>query len=80
MAKANPKAWFTSHIAKISYKPVDKYARQQEKWRPFFPTWSEAHSYMLNEATDRLGKAQKELKRATAFHEKIKAMKEPTNG
>lgn len=78
MAKANPKAWFTSPIAKITYKSVDKYARCQERWRPFFPTWTEAHAWMLERATERLKKAQAELKSATAHLAKIKELKEPT--
>lgn len=77
MAKANPKAWFASHIAKISYKAVDKHARHQERWRPFFPTWKEAHAWMLGKSATRLKKAKAELKSAAAFHDKIKAMKEP---
>lgn len=78
MARANPKAWFTSPIAKITYRPVDKYARYQERWRPFFDTWSEAHKWMMARATERLTKAQAEMKSATAHLNKIKAMTEPT--
>lgn len=77
MAKANPKAWFTSPIAKITYKPVDKHARQQERFRPFFPTWSQAHDWMMAKADDRLKRARAELKSATAYHAKIEAMVEP---
>lgn len=77
MGRANPKAWFTSPIAKITYKSVDKHARYQERWRPFFPTWAEAHAWMLEKAAARLKKAQAELKNATASHARIKAMTPP---
>lgn len=77
MAKANPKAWFTSPIAKITFRPVDKWARQAERFRPFFPTWKEAHDWMLERAALRMKIAQAELKSATAHLEKIKAMTEP---
>lgn len=79
MPKANPKAWFTSPIAKLSYRSVDVWARRNEKFRPFFPTWKEAHAWMLERATERLKRAQAELKSATKHIEKIAAMKEPTN-
>jgi hypothetical protein len=77
MAKANPKAWFTSPIAKITYRSVDKWARYQERFRPFFPTWKEAHDWMLAKAEERLKSAQRELKRATTQLAKLKAMEEP---
>jgi|UPI0004A3B398 hypothetical protein len=77
MAKANPKAWFTSPIAKITYRSVDKWARYQERFRPFFPTWKEAHDWMMAKAEERLKIAQKELKRATTQLAKLKAMEEP---
>jgi len=77
MAKANPKAWFTSPSARITYRSVDKWAKYQERFRPFFPTWHEAHEWMLAKAADRLKKAQAELKKATAHHTKVKAMTPP---
>jgi hypothetical protein len=77
MAKANPKAWFTSPIAKIAYKSVDKWAKYQERFRPYFPTWKEAHDWMLAKADERLKKAQAELKSATKHREKIAAMVAP---
>lgn len=77
MPKANPKAWFTSPIAKISYRPVDKWAKYNERSRPFFPTWRGAHDWMLERAKERLSKAERELKSARRALEKIEAMKEP---
>jgi hypothetical protein len=56
---------------------VDKWARYQERFRPFFPTWKEAHDWMLAKAEERLKSAQRELKRATTQLAKLKAMEEP---
>lgn len=80
MAKANPKAWFTSPIAKITYKSVDKHAHYQERFRPFFPTWAEAHAWMLEKAKTELLRAERDAKRARRFLEKVQALKEPSNG
>lgn len=79
MAKANPKAWFTSPLAKITYRSVDKWAEYNHKFRPYFPTWKEAHDWMLAKAEQRLKRAQAELKSATKHIEKVKVMREPTN-
>jgi hypothetical protein len=80
MARANPKAWFTSPLAKISFRSVDKWAEYNKKFRPFFPTWKEAHDWMLEKATDRLTRAERELKSAQRHIQKIKELKEPTHG
>lgn len=77
MPKANPKAWFTSPLAKITYKSVDKWAENWRTHRPYFQTWKEAHDWMLTKADDRLKKAQAELKSATMHRMKLKAMEEP---
>jgi len=77
MGKANPKAWFTSPTARITYRSVDKWARYNEKFRPYFPTWNEAHAWMLAKAAERLKKAQAELKSAAGHYAKVKAMKSP---
>jgi hypothetical protein len=77
MANANPKAWFTSQIAVITYRSVDKWAESWRAHRPYFPTWKEAHDWMLAKAADRLKRAQAELKSATAHHAKVQAMEEP---
>ena len=77
MGKANPKAWFPGWTARISYKSVDKFARQQERFKPFFPSWREAHAWMLKRADDRVAKAKAELKSATAHLAKVKAMRNP---
>ena len=77
MPKANPKAWFTSPIAKITFRSVDKWSEHNRKFRPYFPTWREAHVWMMVKATDRLKRAERELKSAARSLEKIKAMKEP---
>lgn len=77
MAKANPKAWFTSPIAKVTYRSVDKWARYNERFRPFFPTWGEAHAWMLEKAEDRAKKAEREYKSAVRHLAKIKEMQAP---
>lgn len=77
MAKANPKAWFTSPIAKITYGKVDKWAKYSERLRPFFPTWKEAHAWMLAKAQGRAKAAERELASAKKHLAKIEAMIEP---
>lgn len=77
MPKANPKAWFTSPLAKITYRSVDKWAHYNSKFRPYFDTWKEAHEWMIAKADDRLKRATAELKSATAHHAKVKALTEP---
>ena len=77
MPKANPKAWFTSHIAKISYRSVDKWAKYSEQLRPYFPTWKEAHDWMMERAGNRLKRAEGELKIAQRHCERVAAMQNP---
>jgi len=77
MPKANPKAWFPAFTARITFKKVDKWADYQAHLRPYFPTWKEAHDWMLEKAAIRLKKAKAELKSATSHHMKVSAMKEP---
>lgn len=77
MAKANPKAWFPARTARISYKSVDKWARNFAHISPWFDTWREAHGHMIKKADERLKKASAEFKSATAHRAKVLAMKEP---
>lgn len=77
MPKANPKAWFPGQIAKINYRSVDKWALRMQHLKPYFPTWKEAHDWMLARADEQLKRAQKELKSATAHRMKVKAMEDP---
>jgi hypothetical protein len=77
MPKANPKAWFTSPLARISYKKVDKWAQYSAKFYPYFPIWQDAHDWMMAKAGERLKKAQAELKSAERHHEKVKSMQAP---
>jgi len=79
MAKANPKAWHTSPIAKITYRSVGNWDEFNAQFRPYFPTWKEAHDWMLARAEARMKRAQTELKRATSHLAKVKAMKEPNS-
>lgn len=76
--KANPKAWFPHpFIASIGYRKVDKWAVNMAKYKPYFPTWGEAHAHMVEKSADRLKKAKAELKAATAFDAKVHAMTVP---
>lgn len=76
--KANPKAWFPRvGVAAINYRTVDKWAVQMGSWKPYFPTWQEAHEHMLAKSADRLKKAKAELKAATTFDAKARAMSAP---
>lgn len=78
MAKANPKAWFPNgYMARMSYKSVGKHERAWSNTRPYFDTWAEAHGWMLAVAEKRLKRAQADLKSATRYHAKVKAMSEP---
>lgn len=77
MPKANPKAWFTSRIARISFKKVDKWALYHSKFYPYFDTWQEAHDWMLAKADERLKRATAELDSATRHRMKLKAMEKP---
>lgn len=79
MTKANPKAWFTNSIAKITYSSVDGWAEKTQRFRPYFSTWKEAHEWMVTNADSRLDCAKQQLKRAISFSEKVKSMKEPGN-
>lgn len=78
MAKANPKAWFTSPIAKISYKAVDKWALYNQQFRPFFPTWKEAHDWMVRRAQDKVIGLEKQAESYRRQLVKLNSMKEPT--
>jgi len=77
MAKANPKAWFVGPIAKITYTKVDKWARRNEQYRPFFPTWKGAHDWMLKTAGDRVKRLERELASAKRHLDKVKVMTDP---
>lgn len=78
MARANPKAWFTSPIARITYRSVDKQAHYQARFRPFFPTWQGAHGWMLSKARDRVRRIERDLASAKRHLSKIEAMAEPS--
>lgn len=78
MAKANPKAWFTSPIAKISYRSVDKWAERQAVYRPYFNTWREAHDWMVRRAQDEVIKFEKRAETYRRQLAKLNAMTDPT--
>lgn len=78
MTRANHKAWFTSPTAKISYRSVDKWAERQQQFRPYFPTWREAHRWMVNKACADVAKAERALKAAKRHLVKVMALADPT--
>lgn len=80
MPKPNPKAWFPGKLVRIAYRPVDKWAVHNQKFRPYFSTWSDAHAWMLARAKERLKLAQAELKKAERNLAQVKMMRDPTNG
>lgn len=78
MAKANPKAWFTSPIAKISYRSVDAWAVRQAKFRPYFATWREAHNWMVRRAQGEVIQFEKRAETYRRQLAKLNAMTDPT--
>lgn len=74
MAKANPKAYFPGCIAQISYRKVDAWARRQEKYKPFFETWAEAHAHMLEKAKEDLKRKERDCLLAKRHLAKVQAM------
>ena len=75
--KKLPMAYFPGCVAIIYYRKVDKWAKAWEKHHPFFETWQEAHSYMLEEAKKKKAFAEKELASAIRHLKKVEAMQEP---
>lgn len=79
MAKANPKAWFTSPIAKISYKSVDKFSMSWKAIRPYFDTWKEAHDYMVEKAKTSIARYERDAASARRHLAKLQSMSDPTS-
>lgn len=81
MAAKNPKAYFPGCIAKISFKPVDKWARTQAErhpnLHPYFSTWNAAHDYMVREALKKLERSERELVSRRKHLYAVLAMKNP---
>lgn len=77
MAAKNPKAYFPGRIAKISFKPVDAWARRSAKHSPYFDTWLAAHQHMIQKELQELERAEKSL----VYHRKrlaaVLAMQNP---
>lgn len=74
MAKANPKAYFPGCIAQISYKKVDAWAKRQEKYKPYFDTWAEAHKFMMVSAEEDLKRKKRDYESAQRHLAKVMAM------
>lgn len=79
-AETNSKAWFTSPLARISYRKVDVWAEYSKTWRPYFPTWAEAHAWMMAKAAADLETAERNLASIKRHVAKLKAMKDPEDG
>jgi len=74
MTQPNPKKWFTSPIAKISCRKVDKWAERMRQHRPYFDTWEEAHQWMLVKAKQDLEAAKKRFASAERHLKKVQQM------
>lgn len=79
MAKANQKAWFTSPIAKISYRSVDVRAVRHREFRPYFDTWKEARDCMVELAKTRLVRYERDAASERRLLAKLQAMSDPTS-
>lgn len=81
MAAKNPKAYFPGCIAKISFKPVDKWARIQAERHPnlypYFSTWNAAHDHMVRDALAKLEHSEKDLVSRRKHLSAVLAMKNP---
>lgn len=51
---------------------------RRNKAHTYFPTWSEAHEYLLHEAEARVIAARRTLERERGAHESIKSMRPST--
>lgn len=47
-------------------------------WKSYFPTWAEAHAWLLEKAERRLNSARDELQLAQGQFGNVKGMKHPT--
>lgn len=83
MAAKNPKAYFPGCTARISYKPVDRWARSQAQrhpdlW-PYFETWEAAHGHMVRQAKAELERKEKALVSARKHLFAVLAMRNPAS-
>jgi len=76
MAKELPKAYFPGCIAKIYLRTVDRWAESMKKHFPYFDTWQEAHHHMLDDATKKVKRLERDLASAKRHLAKVEAMKE----
>lgn len=79
MAAKLPKAYFPGCIAAIYYRKVDKWAERHAKTgiQPYFNTWKEAHTYMLETTTKKIKRLEKDLASQRRHLAKVQAMNEP---
>lgn len=81
MAKALPKKYFPGWNAKIYLSKVDRWAEMHAKngVRPYFDTWKEAHDYMVDRATRKVVRLEKELAAEKRHLAKVQGMTEPVS-
>lgn len=68
-------AYFPQCIAKISYKKIDDWAERQKAIWPYFGSWEEAHTFMVERAKKNLKKAERELASSKRHLVSVLAMK-----
>ncbi|WP_152239501.1 hypothetical protein [Xanthomonas sp. LMG 12461] len=79
MSAKLPYAWFpTIGLAAIRRRKVDKWAVRQASYKPYFPTWEEAHSWMQKEALTRLAVTAKRLEQDRRHLERVLALTAPS--
>jgi hypothetical protein len=80
MASKNPYAWFPGvGLAAIRRRKVDKWAQRNAKFRPFFPTWEEAHRWMRQKALADLATSAKRLEQHRKHLERVLALAPPSD-
>lgn len=79
MAKKLPLKYFPGLNAAIKLKKVDMWAEMwaRQGTQPYFDTWKEAHSYMLEKAIKKQAQLEKELASAKRHLAKVRVMLEP---
>lgn len=78
MAKKLEMKWFPSNYGKaIKLKKVDKWAKMQAEFCPYFDTWEEAHAWLVKRATERMASAVRELPKAYQHLEDVRRMIPP---
>jgi len=79
--------WFQVWLDKIDPVKVDNYSEKsvwidgrrlaRSGWRDYFPTWAEAHEFLIKKAESDLNDARLNLERMRGRHGQIKGMRPP---